>query len=244
MGYSELQKRAMDLARRSLERGMVTCTAFLTPEEQAELLGLHLENLVLWGGGPEAERRVAFFLPEYLTAETLEPGDYVALLHARTPFASPSHRDYLGAILGLGIQRERLGDILVDGENAWIYCLAPVAEHIRLNLDKVGRAGAQVERAALDAAPQVERRRRPVSFTVKSLRLDSVVAGGFKLSRTEAQGLIAGGAAQVNHQTELRPDRAVAAGDVISLRGRGKFDLETGGESRKGRIFVTAQVYV
>ena len=105
----DLLRRAADLAERCERTATVTSTAFLTPAEQYALTNWarHRDcTLVLHGGGAGCERRAAFFLPFYLAAEDFDPAEHLCAVHFSAPFGAPGHRDYLGAILGLGIQRE------------------------------------------------------------------------------------------------------------------------------------------
>ena len=111
-------------------------------------------------------------------------------------------------------------------------------------LEQVGRAGVKAAAVPLSAVPLPERKVRPVTFTVQSARLDAVVSGIFRLSRTSAAAQIRAGAVHLNYAECLRPDAPVAPGDVLSLRGAGKGSVtEVGGMSRKGRQFVTAELW-
>lgn len=173
---------------------------------------------------------------------TLTPRSICALQFS-APFAAPGHRDYLGAILGLGIRREWVGDILVQAHGAFVFCLPSVEPELR-TLEQVGRAGVKAAAVPLSAVPVPERKVRPVTFTVQSARLDAVVSGMFRLSRTSAAAQIRAGAVHLNYAECLRPDAPVAPGDVLSLRGAGKGAVtEVGGQSRKGRQFVTAELW-
>ena len=229
----DLLRRAADLAERCERTATVTSTAFLTPAEQYALTNWarHRDcTLVLHGGGAGCERRAAFFLPFY--------AEHLCAVHFSAPFGAPGHRDYLGAILGLGIRREWVGDILVQDHGAYVFCLPSVAPAL-LGLEQVGRTGVKVA-----AMPVPERKVRPVTFTVQSARLDAVVSGMFRLSRTSAAAQIRAGAVHLNYTECLRPDAPVAPGDVLSLRGAGKGSVtEVGGMSRKGRQFVTAELW-
>ena len=213
----DLLRRAADLAERCERTASVTSTAFLTPAEQYALTNWarHRDcTLVLHGG-----------------------------VQFSAPFAAPGHRDYLGAILGLGIRREWVGDIVVQAHGAFVFCLPSVEPELR-TLEQVGRAGVKAAAVPLSAVPLPERKVRPVTFTVQSARLDAVVSGMFRLSRTSAAAQIRAGAVHLNYAECLRPDAPVAAGDVLSLRGAGKGAVtEVGGVSRKGRQFVTAELW-
>ena len=252
----DLLRRAADLAERCERTASVTSTAFLTPAEQYALtnwarhrdctLVLHggAEGCERQGGGAGCGRRAAFFLPFYLTPADFDPAEHLCAVQFSAPFAAPGHRDYLGAILGLGIRREWVGDILVQAHGAFVFCLPSVEPELR-TLEQVGRAGVKAAAVPLSAVPLPERRVRPVTFTVQSARLDAVVSGMFRLSRTSAAAQIRAGAVHLNYAECLRPDAPVAAGDVLSLRGAGKGSVtEVGGMSRKGRQFVTAELWL
>lgn len=131
----------------------------------------------------------------------------------------------------------------VQAHGAFVFCLPSVEPELRM-LEQVGRAGVKAAAVPLSAVPVPERRVRPVTFTVQSARLDAVLSGMFRLSRTSAAAQIRAGAVHLNYAECLRPDAPVAAGDVLSLRGAGKGVVtEVGGQSRKGRQFVTAELW-
>ena len=192
-----LIRRAEDLCRRCEKTASVTHTAFLTPAEQFALEKWAKTapdcNMLLFGGHPDCERRAAFFLPFYMEREDVDTEDYSCALRAEAAFGEPGHRDYLGAILGLGIRREWVGDILVQDHGAYVFCLPSVAPAL-LELEQVGRTGVKAVAVELAAVPVPERKVRPVTFTVQSVRLDAVAGGMFRLSRTSAAAQIRAGA--------------------------------------------------
>ncbi|MBQ6926921.1 MAG: RNA-binding protein [Oscillospiraceae bacterium] len=246
MENEEILKRARDLARRSEQRGVPTNTGFLTPAERYALEhdpALRSAAMVFEGGYPEAERTMAFFLPDWMEEDGLDLDAHICALHLTAAFGSPGHRDYMGAILGMGVGREWVGDILVDGSEAIALCQPSVLRHL-LSIDKVGRCGVKTEQIPLDAIPRREKKAEERRFTVMSPRLDAVAAGLFHLSRTETARQIALGTLSLNYAECLKPDAPVREGDVLSLRGTGKGRVvEIGGSSRKGRMFVTAELY-
>ena len=247
MENDELLKRAADLAERCERTSSVTHTAFLTPAEQFALTKWAAAadcKMVLTGGHPDCERKAAFFLPFYMESDDLDAADYICAVTAKAGFGEPAHRDYLGAALGLGIKREWLGDIWVNGEEAVIFVMQTVERHIADGLEKVGRYGVKLQRAELNELTPPERKVKRVSFSVKSMRFDAVLAGMFGLSRTAAASHIAAGEASLNYSECLKNDALVSPGDIISLRGCGKGAVsELGGLSRKGRLFVEAEIY-
>jgi len=246
---SDLLRRAGDLDRRCTRTASVTSTAFLTPAEAAAVsrwADRGAENrLLLHGGVPGAERRAAFFLPDWLEEDAFDPAEHLRAVACTARFGAPGHRDFLGAILGLGVERDRIGDILVSGETAHILCLPTVEPFLLLNLEKVGRWGVRARAVPLSAVPAPQRETEPLRFTVAAPRLDAVCAGAFRISRTKALEAIAAGLVSRNYEPCLKPDALCAAGDVLSLRGRGKCELTSLGaeQTRKGRLFVTAEVY-
>ena len=126
-----------------------------------------------------------------------------------------------------------------------ILALDDVADFLVLNLDQAGRVRLKTAPVALSDLKPPEVKVRPIRDTVSSLRLDAVAAAGFSLSRGKAADLIASGKFQLNHRECLKPDRPVAAGDVMSCRGLGKCVLkEVGGPSKKGRIMILLERYV
>ena len=245
----ELLRRAEDLSRRAGRTGSVTHPGFLTPAE-AETLRLWAPRgcdcvTVFEGGRAEAERRCCFFLPDWMDPEDFDPSDELRAIELTVRFGAPGHRDVLGAALALGIEREWLGDILIDGERVWLFCLPSVERHLLDGLDHVGRWGAKTRAVPLSEVPAPKRELRPVRFTVRSPRLDAVISGIFRVSRGTAAEAISEGLVQRNYLPCLKPDAQVQPGDVLSLRGKGKARvLDTdAGESRSGRQFIDAEIY-
>ena len=241
---SDILRRAEDLARRCERSAVVTATAFLTPAEQYEIRRAFSDRevRVVWhGGGEECERRCAFFLPEYLSEETFSPEEHIRCVRFRSWFGQPTHRDYLGAVLAQGIGRERIGDIRIKGQDAWVFCLTAV-EPLLLEMERAGRYTVKGEDCPLPEVPAEEIRRETISFTVQSLRLDAVTGGMFRMSRSSAAEQIRLGMVSLNYSVCQRVDAPVREGDVISLRGKGKGSVaEIGGRSKKDRLFVTAE---
>ncbi len=246
--YKELLRRAEDLARRCEKSGSVTHTSFLTPAERCELEGWAKHNalcrMLFHGGGKDCERCAAFFLPDWLEEESFEPSEYLCAIRLTAFFGAPGHRDYMGALLGMGIGREWLGDILVKDDLAYVFCLPSVQKHL-LSIDKVGRCTVRAEAVALADVPAPERQIKEKRFSVQSPRLDAVVGGLFDLSRSESARQIEAGGVSVNYRECLKTDLTVREGDMISLRGKGKGRIAAiGGTSRKGRLFISGEVFV
>ena len=247
MENNELLRWAEDLCSRCERSGTVTMTGFLTPAEryQLESWARHRPDceIVFSGGRENCERTVAFFLPYYMDREELELSERICAIRLTAHFGAPGHRDYMGAILAMGVKREWVGDIWVEENKACIFCLPSVQRHL-LSIEKVGRCGVKAEAVALEDIPEPKRQVKNSSFSVMSMRLDAIVGGMFNLSRTEAAKQIAAGNVSLNYAECLKTDAAVHEGDIISLRHGGKGSVTgTGGTSRKGRLFVYVEIY-
>ena len=245
----ELLRRAQDLAERCERTATVTGTGFLTPAQQYELNAWACRvpdcQFLLTGGSDTTERKAGFFLPFWITPEELDLSEHLRAVKITAGFGTPGHRDYLGSILGLGIRREWIGDIILEDNVAYVVCLPSVQRVLLEQLEHVGRCGVKVAAIGLDELPLQKRKIKPMNFTVQSLRLDAVASGLFRLSRTQAAEKIRMGLVSLNYSECLRPDAPVAPGDVLSLRGAGKGSITAiGGTSKKGRQFVECELWL
>ena len=245
-----LLARALDKLETARRKNIPACTAFLSPAERVKVEALiaasgHPSHL-FFGGYEGAERTVCVFLPDWQEDELwLESDCPIRAVRCTWSGGTLSHRDFLGSILGLGLDREKIGDLLVGEGECHILALDDVADFLVLNLDQAGRVRLKTAPVALSDLKPPEVKIKPIRDTVSSLRLDAVAAAGFSLSRGKAADLIASGKFQLNHRECLKPDRPVAAGDVMSCRGLGKCVLkEVGGPSKKGRIMILLERYV
>ena len=249
MEQIELIKRISDLALRCNRNGCLTHSAFLTPAEcyllETRKLPVGEAKLVFSGGRDDCERKVAFFLPYYLQETDFDIGEIIKAVKIRSYFGKPGHRDYLGAVLGLGIERDRIGDLLLFDDTAYLFCLSSVVSVLLRELEKVGRISVKTEQIALTDVPVSERKTKKITFTVKSLRLDAVTGDLFGVSRTLAAELIREGAVTLNYTICEKVDAPVKEGDTLSVHGKGKGRIsQIGGRSRKDRLFVEAELYL
>ncbi len=177
--------------------------------------------------------------------EEFDPSEYIRAIRIEAHFGTPGHRDYLGAVLGLGVRRESIGDIRIQDDTACLFCLPAVQQLLLDEFKKAGRVSVTVSPCSLPDVPAPVIRTRTLTFTVKSLRLDAVAGSMFGLSRTAAAELIRQGAASLNYSVCEKTDAPVEEGDIISLKGYGKGCLKSiGGKSRKDRLFVETEVYI
>jgi len=195
------------------------------------------------GGYEDAERTVAVFLPDY--AELAE-NDPLALLRVRQDGNRVlSHRDYLGSLLGLGIKREIIGDILVREGGADIVIIKDMADFLLYSYEKAGRTALKAEIVSIDQIIVPENRFEEKRDTVASLRLDNLIASAFSMSRGKAAEAIVSGLVFVNGLQSEKADRPVKEGDKLVLRGKGKVLLKSvGGVTRKDRISIIIHKYI
>ena len=239
---NELIKRILDLKTRCERTASVTTSTFLTPAEQYEMKGYDLK---LVGGCEDNERKIAVFIPDWMYDSSFDTSEFISALCIKSYFGVPSHRDYLGAVLGIGLKREWIGDILVFGDTAYLYCLNSVKETIINDLERVGRITVKVSEIQLSDVPKKVINSKKITFTVKSMRLDAITGEMFGISRTSAAQAIKEGLVSHNYNVCEKTDAAVNLNDVISIRGKGKGIIsDIGGKSRKDRIFVTAEIFI
>lgn len=245
MENNDFIRRTEDLWERCERSQTVTNTRFLTPAESYELDNRSKRagyRIAFRGGREECERVAAFFLPEWMDETALDVTEYVTVIRIKAYFGEPGHRDYMGALLNMGVNRECVGDIWVHGDEADIFCMKSVAQHL-LSLERVGRFSVKCTEITPEQATAPERRVKQVSFSVMSPRLDAVASGMFDLSRTECARQIELGSVSLNYTVCQKTDAQVREGDIISLRGKGKGTVTGfGGTSRKGRLFVNAEI--
>lgn len=242
--------KILDRAEQARNRNIPAATDFLSPAQQAQagdLLRLAgFTACAALGGYEGAERRLLLFLPDWLERSDAESQSPIRLLRAvfREEYHL-THRDFLGSLMGMGVVREKIGDILVGPDSADLMVLDTVADFLLRSWDSAGRAKLTVSAIEPENLhiPQVQC--REVRDTVSSLRLDAVASSGFRMARGRAAALIESGKVQVNWRECVKPDKLLSAGDTVSARGFGKFTLsEVGGVTKKGRTSIVLNVYV
>lgn len=204
-------------------------------------------RFIFWGGFEGAERVVMLSVPDYIESD--DPNEIFTVYSDECPlsavriekdkFSDIGHRDYLGAVMGLGLTRESVGDICVQPDGCDIIALPNAAKYIEENLTGAGRATLKAKLIPLGEvrAPQVNI--KETSITVASPRLDAVAGEIFSLSRSAAAQAIASGAVTVNDEQVLKADRRLSPKDKIVLRGKGRAILgEEFTQTKKGRVRI------
>ena len=253
--------RLDDLEKRA-NGGSVVHSSFLTPSEayKAEKYFEAKGNrrmICFFGGYFDAQRKQIFLLPEYICDLVDDDGIFDAISDdideaikaikiVGSGFKNLTHRDYLGSILSLGIEREKLGDIcILDTCSAIAFCSTEVADYLLFELNSIGNDKVKVSKVALDKNMTPMQKFQAFTDTVASERLDCVVAAIFNLSREKAQNLIRGGFVEHNYESAEKTDVDVKAGDIISARGYGKYVIrDLSQATKKGRLRLFADKHL
>ena len=224
-------------------------TAFLTLREldMCKYLFGNQEGLFPFGGYEGAERQMIVYLPEYLDRDSLyeEDSPLVCLRATFYDGDTPSHRDFLGALMGEGIARETVGDICVGKGQCDFFVTAEIAPYILQNFTGAGRTKVHLEAIPLSVVSVPEPETKEIKDTVASVRLDSIISSGFRIGRSAAAQYVNAGKAAIDGLPCEKPDKAVEEGAKISVRGLGKIKLRSvGGQTKKGRISVVIDRYI
>ena len=243
-----LLARLYDKLTGAERRNVPGVTCFLAPREQVLVQRLLPElPLQFFGGHPEAERAVACYLPDYLDEHFLTaPDGPVAAVRAEFYEKDAlTHRDFLGSLMGLGIKRETVGDIFVDRGSCDFLVTREILPYVLDNLTSAGRTRLSLREIPLEEVSGPHYSVKELRDTVASLRLDALVGAGFGLARGKAADLIASGHVQVNWRACTKADKLLVAGETVSARGYGKFQLsEVGGVTKKGRTAIVVKRYI
>lgn len=235
-----IEKRFEELNERAYERGYNIFSDFLNMEEQSMLKSTYLP-CVLYGGYPMAERVVAGFGKG--VSEEKFPITCICAIPLMQKFADElSHRDFLGALMNLGIKRELLGDIIVKDNCGYILCLEHIADYICENLERVRHTSVKCERSELpeDLGNEPE----PTEVFAASKRVDGVIAAVYNLSRNETAKLIKAEKVFVNSKLTASNSYMLDDNDIVSVRGFGRFVFDKEIKmTKKGRLVLEIKKY-
>jgi photosystem II S4 domain protein len=239
----ECLSRILDQADQAIKTWEVVCTDFLSPPELAEaktVLGRLTEGSVLaWGGYPQAERqRLAIARPE-LPLDTPQVELTALRIAGNFLFDPATHPDFLGAILGTGIVREKVGDILVLGERgAQVIVVPELVEFFQQSLTQVRTVPVKVAPIPFEELQVREPRKKELATVEASLRLDAIASAGFGMSRSKMVDLISGGEVRVNWKEISQPSHALKDGDLVAIRGKGRLTVGEVVVTKKNRYRV------
>lgn len=231
-----------DLAEKAIRDQEPQWTGFLEPPDREQAQAVLSWNPQVrfnaFGGYAKAERRRMVIYPDYYIVETIQPA--LAFLEITVKSPEPlGHRDYLGAILSLGIKREKLGDLLVAPDRCQLVLVPELVDFLSTHLKKVGNHPVELTEIDPEQLNPPQQREKVIKSTVASLRLDAIAGLGFGQSRTKMVREIRSERVKVNWKIEKNPDAPLEPGAVISIRGRGRVVFkEITGTSKKGRIGI------
>lgn len=241
-----LLSAADDLYNLCERRGCAVFSRFYDGGEQAILQDNHLVygNSLLYGGNPACERKILGVFPDW---ETPEYETFpITLVKCTCSFKKDfTHRDYLGSLMGLGIERDRIGDIVVTEDAGYFFLHSSISEYVLANLKKIGSHGVKLFVENISQMEYPEGKFAILKTVVASMRLDSVVGGATNLSRSKCAALIEHEKVSVNHRLTVESSAKVSEGDLLSVRGFGRFIVSSvEGETRSGRLHISLKKYL
>ncbi len=242
-------KKALDALSIAERQYTVRTVGFLDPHEAAiierEIFGKVPPDILYEfnGGYGEAERRMFICYPEY---SEVEYSDLISVIKITgRDISELKHRDFLGSLMGLGIKRENIGDIVPLNDMCYIFLRPAMRDYVIENLTKIGRCGVRAAAQNLSEVVVPPKPVKPISATVSSLRLDCVLSSALNVSRSKAAELIRSERVRVNFEPVSSSSLNIKCGDLISVRNYGRYKLsEIRGMTRKGRQSVIIDKYI
>lgn len=244
----EIAMRLVDSAEAVNKTRKFRTSDFLDPygQEIAETVAANYNGIrVEFSGGYDgAERQCASFVhDDFLGSMSFDIKIITALWNDK--FYHLLHRDVLGALMGLGIDRRNIGDLVITSGSVKIICTGKIADFIMNNLTMIGAAAVSCEYSDAAAIPAKEERCKEISATVASLRIDSVAAAGYGSSRSRMTSDIEADKLKLNWQPVKNPSQTVKQGDIISMRGWGRLEVfQIKGKTKKGRTGILLKRYI
>lgn len=201
-------------------------------------------NVAVYGGFDDSEKKMIGVFPQWQEPELSEFP--ITCLKIEGGFSRQlTHRDYLGTVMSLGIAPSKLGDIVVNDGFAYVFVHNDVAKYVSDNISKIGNQGVKITAIEDTTAVEVTRQYKTIEAVCASGRLDAVVGAAANISRSDSSRFIAAGKVKLNHRECLKPAEEIREGDLISIRGYGRFiAYRFGNETRKGRLHITLKKYI
>ena len=247
--------KVLDKINFTKTKNKIQYTDFLNLYEQEMCLNivkkLSLNRFYFFGGEENTERKILVIYPEKLTEEMSRKNDssIISIIRIELPKelrGEYSHRDYLGAIMKLGVEREKIGDISVRSKGAEIVIKNEVQKFLMQNLGSLTRfSSAEIEEKKIEDLKEIEAQKVEITEIVASLRLDNIVASLARTSRNKATEILEQERVFLNFKCETKSSKQVNVGDVITIRGKGRFVFkEISGNTRKGRYVIKIDKYI
>lgn len=241
--------RVIDKANSCIKNYDVKQTEFLNPYEIKNAISiLNSESDIkytIYGGYDDSERSVIFIYPYYMEYSDIEDTLKFIQIEGNFKFKSISHKDYLGAILNLGIKREKIGDIIIHENFCQVIVSSDICDFIIMNLTKVSRNNVSIKEISKEDIIKNEQNYKDVAFTVSSDRLDCIISGLYNISRQDSAKYINGERVSVNYEKITSASKVIGDNTLISVRGKGRaIVVKVGDITKKGRIKIQAKLIV
>lgn len=239
----------IDQAEQAIKTWEVVLTDFLSPPELVEIQQVFSRltevEFVVWGGYPQAERRRIAIARSEMPLDQSQVAVTALDIAGNFLFDTATHRDFLGAMLGTGIVREKTGDIIVLGERgAQVIVVPELADFLEMNLKQVRSVPVKTQRIDLSELKVREPKKKELTTVEASLRLDAIASAGFGMSRSKMVELIDGGDVRVNWKDITQASSQVKTGDLIAIRGKGRLEVGEIAVTKKDRYRVQLTRYV
>ena len=250
-----LAAKILDKLEFTKTKNKIQYTDFLNLSEQEMAMKLlkrqDCNYFYFFGGKDNLERKILVIYPEKLTEEMSRKNDskIISIIRIKLPDdieGQYDHRKYLGSCIKVGIEREKIGDILVEKKGADIIVKCEVVDFLLQNLSALTRfKSAEISNEDISELKSVEASKVEITSNVISLRLDNMVGVLARTSRSKAQEIMKQERVFLNHQVETKSSKEVKVGDIITIRGKGRFEFkEIAGNTKKGRFIVKIDKYV
>jgi photosystem II S4 domain protein len=245
----EIAARVIDQAEQAIKTWEVVCTDFLSPPELADVQQMFSRltevEILAWGGFPQAERQRVAIVRSDLSADLSQVAIAALEIVGNFLFDPATHRDFLGAILGTGIVREKVGDIIVLGERGAQAIVVPeMVEFLETNLTQVRSVPVKTRRIELSELKIREPKKKELTTVEASMRLDAVASAGFGMSRSKMAALINTGDVRVNWKEVTQASYQVKSGDLIAIRSKGRLEVGDVAVTKKDRYRVQLTRFV
>ena len=246
MPEEEIKKRLFELADRSYAQGQYTFTSFLGLSEVSVFHSIEKElrfaSPLVFGGYDEAERSIVRFGdPGQLGYEESFPIDVLEIAPLAEKFSDElTHRDFLGALMSLGIERSLLGDIVLDGNKAYLFCLKHISEYITDNIVSVKHTSVSIRKVDINETNLKKKEMTEKLLQTPSLRCDAVISKVYNLSRSDSAEYFRQGKVFINGCVTESTSHILKESDSVTVRGLGRFVFsKSQGLSRKGKINIS-----
>jgi len=236
--------KALDRAYYCIKNYVPSFTEFLDPYKTASIISLigneYDFNIRVFGGIDNCERKKIGFFPKFMPEEDCFFPISAIQINYNSSFGKKlAHRDFLGSLIGLGIVRAKIGDILIEAENVFVFVDDDIADFINLNLEKVSNTRVKTKIISIDEIKIKEDFGNLKNITLASLRFDAFLSGVFNLSRSKACELIKSEKAFINWNICESPSKLISEGDIVTLRGFGRVKvIDFLGKTKKGRFLI------